>query len=157
MKILIVSSEVAPFAKTGGLADVAGSLPKALLLQGNDVRVVLPRYRNISDFHTIGDFPVQVGDRKTTCIVRTNQLTKSEDGVKHVPVYFLDNYHYFDREGYYGYPDEAERFSFFNLAVLSMCEHLNFIPDVVTATTGSQDSCLCSSGKGQPATWFGKM
>lgn len=132
MKILIVSSEVAPFAKTGGLADVAGSLPKALLMQGNDVRVVLPRYRSISDFRTIGDFPVQVGQRKVTCIVRTSFIeAKSPDGVKHVPVYFLDNYHYFDREGYYGYPDEAERFSFFNRAVLTMCEHLNFIPDVV--------------------------
>ncbi|MGB4460218.1 MAG: glycogen synthase GlgA [Bacillota bacterium] len=132
MKILLVSSEVAPFAKTGGLADVAGSLPKALLLQGNDVRVVLPRYRNISDFTTVGDFPVQVGPRKATCIVRKSSIeAKSPDGVKHVPVYFLDNYHYFDREGYYGYPDEAERFSFFNRAVLKMCEYLNFIPDVV--------------------------
>ncbi|HHY12091.1 MAG TPA: glycogen synthase GlgA [Firmicutes bacterium] len=132
MKILIVSSEVAPFAKTGGLADVAGSLPKALILQGNDVRVVLPRYRNISDFTTIGDFPVQVGNRKTTCIVRTSRIeAKSDKGIRQVPVYFLDNYHYFDREGYYAYPDEAERFSFFNTAVLNMCERLNFIPDVI--------------------------
>ena len=56
LKILVVSSEVAPFAKTGGLADVAGSLPKALALQGNDVRVVLPRYHSISGYSTIGDF-----------------------------------------------------------------------------------------------------
>lgn len=132
LKVLLVSSEVAPFAKTGGLADVAGSLPKALLLQGNDVRVVLPRYRSISGFGTITDFPVQVGNRKTTCIVRTSKIeAKSEQGVRNVPVYFLDNYHYFDRDGYYGYPDEAERFGFFGLAVIRMCESLNFIPDVI--------------------------
>ena len=46
-------------------------------------------------------------------------------------MYFLDNYHYFDRDGYYGYRDEAERFEAFNRAVLNMCEHLDFIPDVV--------------------------
>ncbi|QUL98449.1 MAG: glycogen synthase GlgA [Candidatus Fermentithermobacillus carboniphilus] len=132
LKILLVASEVAPFAKTGGLADVAGSLPKALLLQGNDVRVVLPRYRSISGFNTIGDFPVQVGPRKETCIVRTSQIeAKSPEGVRFVPVYFLDNYHYFDRERYYMFPDEAERFAFFDLACLKMCEALNFIPDVV--------------------------
>lgn len=132
IKVLLVSSEAAPFAKTGGLADVAGSLPKALLLQGNDVRVVLPRYRSISEFSTITDFPVQVGERKTTCIVRSNQIeAKSDKGVKRLPVYFLDNYHYFDRDGYYGYPDEAERFGFFDLAVIKMCEAMNFIPDVI--------------------------
>lgn len=132
LKILLVSAEVAPFAKTGGLADVAGSLPKALLLQGNDIRVVLPRYRNISGFNTLTDFPVRVGDRKPTCIVRTAHIeAKSSEGVRHVPVYFLDNYHYFDRDRYYGYPDEGERFSFFNIACLKMCEVLDFIPDVV--------------------------
>ncbi|MEX0973974.1 MAG: glycogen synthase GlgA [Bacillota bacterium] len=132
LKVLVVASEVAPFAKTGGLADVAGSLPKALLLQGNDVRVVLPRYRNITSYSTLGDFPVQVGERKATCIVRASQIeAKSEAGVAYVPVYFLDNYHYFDREHYYMYPDEGERFSFFDLSVIRMCEFLGFIPDVV--------------------------
>ncbi len=132
LRILLVASEVAPFAKTGGLADVAGSLPKALLLQGNDVRVVLPRYKNVTSFNTLGDFPVQVGDRKATCIVRTAQIeAKSEDGKKYVPVYFLDNYHYYDREHYYMYPDEGERFAFFDLAVLRLCDFLGFLPDVL--------------------------
>jgi starch synthase len=132
LKVVLVASEVAPFAKTGGLADVAGSLPKALLLQGNDVRVVLPRYRNIQAPRTLGDFPVQVGARKATCVVRTAEIeAKSEEGRKYVPVYLLDNYHYFDRESFYMHPDEAERFAFFDLAVIRLCEFLSFVPDVV--------------------------
>ncbi|MGE5578727.1 MAG: glycogen synthase GlgA [Bacillota bacterium] len=132
LSILLVASEVAPFAKTGGLADVAGSLPKALLLQGNDVRVVLPRYRNVNVKGTLGDFPVEVGGQKRTCIVRTSHIeAKSADGTGSVPVYFLDNYHYFDRERYYMYPDEAERFSFFDLGVIRLCEALGFVPDVI--------------------------
>ena len=132
LKVLIVASEVAPFAKTGGLADVAGSLPKALLLQGNDVRVVLPRYRSVQTARTLGDFPVQVGNRKATCVVRYSEIeAKSEQGKAYVPVYLLDNYHYFDRDGFYMYPDEGERFSFFDLAVVRLCEFLSFLPDVV--------------------------
>lgn len=127
-----MSSEVAPFAKTGGLADVAGSLPKALCLQGNDVRVVLPRYRSISGFKTLLDFPVQVGQRKATCILRESSIeAKSKEGTRNFPVYFLDNYHYFDRDRYYGFYDEGERFAFFDLACLKMCEALGFIPDII--------------------------
>lgn len=134
LKILLVASEVAPFAKTGGLADVAGSLPKALLTQGNDVRVVLPRYRTTNPAATLVDFPVQVGERRETCIVRGAQIeAKTEQGKAYVPVYFLDNYHYFDRDAYYMYWDEGERFSFFDLATLAMCEALGFIPDVIHA------------------------
>lgn len=132
LKILVVASEVAPFAKTGGLADVAGSLPKALAVQGNDVRVVLPRYRRIGDYATVTDFPVEVGQRKETCIVRRSRIeAKSSHGTKEVPVYFVDNYHYFDRDRLYGYEDDAERFAFFNLSILPLCEELGFRPDVV--------------------------
>jgi starch synthase len=132
LKILIVSGEVAPFAKTGGLADVAGSLPKALAVQGNDVRVVLPRYRPIRDYTTVTDFPVQVGPRKETCIVRRSRIeAKSLHGTKEVPVYLVDNYHYFDRERLYGYEDDGERFAFFNLSIIPLCEQLGFRPDVV--------------------------
>ncbi len=132
LKVLLVSSEAAPFAKTGGLADVAGSLPKALSLQGNDVRVMMPKYKGISDHRTVSDFPVQVGTRKETCIVRKSRIeAKSAGGTKEVPVYLLDNYQYFDRDGLYGFPDEGERFAFFQLAVIRACENLGFIPDVV--------------------------
>lgn len=132
MRILLVSSEVAPFAKTGGLADVAGSLPKALSLQGNDVRVMMPRYKSISDYSTVLDFPVPMGNRKETCIVRESRIeAKNAHGTKEVPVYFLDNYQYFDRERLYAFHDEGERFTFFQLAALRAAERLGFVPDVV--------------------------
>lgn len=133
LKILLVSSEVVPFAKTGGLADVAGSLPKALTALGNDVRIVLPRYRGIGDVSTLTDFPVQVGERTETCIVRESRIeAKTEEGgSKSVPVYFVDNYHYFDREGMYCHFDEAERFAFFCTAALEMLKKINFKPDII--------------------------
>lgn len=133
LKILMVSSEVVPFAKTGGLADVAGSLPKALTALGNDARIVMPRYRGINDFRTVTDFPVRMGDRTETCIVRESHIEAKmpDGGTKNVPVYFIDSYHYFDREGLYCHHDEAERFAFFSAAVLEMLKKINFQPDVI--------------------------
>jgi len=133
LKILVVSSEVAPFAKTGGLADVAGSLPKALVAMGNDARIVMPRYRGITDVSTVIDFPVQIGNRSETCIIRESHIEAKLEGggTKQVPVYFIDNYHYFDRDGLYCHYDEAERFAFFNIAVLEMLKQINFQPDVI--------------------------
>lgn len=133
LKILVVASEVVPFAKTGGLADVAGSLPKALTAMGNDARIVLPRYRGITDFTTVTDFPVRMGDRTETCIVRESHIEAKlpDGGTKQVPVYFIDNYHYFDREGLYCHYDEAERFAFFSIATLEMLKKINWQPDVI--------------------------
>lgn len=133
LKVLVVSSEVVPFAKTGGLADVAGSLPKVLTAMGNDVRIVLPRYRGIADVSTVCDFPVKIGDRAETCIVREASIDAKmpDGGTKNVPVYFIDNYHYFDREGIYCHHDEVERFTFFSIAVLEMLEKINFQPDII--------------------------
>lgn len=132
LKILLVSSEVVPFAKTGGLADVAGSLPKALSAMGNDVRVVMPRYRTITATKTLLDFPVEAGGRRETCILRESHIeAKTDTGSKNIPVYFIDNYHYFDREGMYMHHDEAERFAFFAKAVLEMLPRLNFQPDII--------------------------
>ncbi|NLS44544.1 MAG: glycogen synthase GlgA [Firmicutes bacterium] len=131
-KILIASPEVAPFAKTGGLADVAGSLPKALTTMGNDVRVVMPKYRGITDYKTIGDFPVQVGSRKATAILREGVIRARLDNVESlVPVYFIDNYHYFDRDNMYMYFDEAERFAFFSKAILEMIKYLQWAPHII--------------------------
>jgi starch synthase len=134
MKILFVASEAAPFAKTGGLADVAGSLPKALKLLGHDVRIFLPFYTSIaagsfdisSTMHRTG---VHLGNSVETGGLRQTSL----DGI---PVYFLENGPYFGREFLYGtpardYPDNPRRFSFFCRGVLEFLKHLDFCPDIL--------------------------
>lgn len=133
LKILYISAEVVPFAKTGGLADVAGSLPLALASEGHDVRIVMPRYKKItSPMHYITDFPVSVDTRKETCIVRESGIDfKVGKQNKSVPVYFIDSYQYFDRDSMYCYFDEAERFAFFSRAVIDMLPKINFQPDVI--------------------------
>lgn len=137
LKILLVSSEVVPFAKTGGLADVAGSLPKALAFigndnAGNDVRVVMPRYRQIEGVNYLTDFPVPFKNRFETAIIRESSIEAHYQGQKKsVPVYFVDNHHYFYREGMYMHSDEAERFTFFCRAILEMLPKLNWQPDVI--------------------------
>ncbi|MDK2810894.1 MAG: starch synthase [Petroclostridium sp.] len=133
LKILVVSAEVVPFAKSGGLADVAGSLPQVLAAKGNDVRIVMPRYREITqEMHYITDFPVQMDWRRETCIIRRSQIGCNSKGeTKEIPVYFVDSYHYFDREGMYCHLDDGERFAFFCKAVLHMLPKINFQPDVI--------------------------
>jgi starch synthase len=133
LKILFVSAEVSPFAKTGGLADVAGSLPQTLAAMGNDVRVVMPRYKMIkTGVNYVADFPVQMEYRKETCVVRESELCfKNGQENGRVPVYFLDNYHYYDRDGIYCYFDDAERFIFLCKAVLEMLPAINFQPDII--------------------------
>lgn len=133
LKILFASSEVAPFAKTGGLADVAGSLPHALLKLGHDVRIVMPRYKTINcPMETRLDFPVMIGGRKETAVIREQHLSVDQhDACKGIPVYFVDNYHYFDRDHLYCYCDEAERFAFFCRAMVEMLPLLDFRPDLI--------------------------
>lgn len=132
LKVLVVSAEAAPFAKTGGLADVAGSLPKALSVLGNDVRIVMPRYKMIKETEYVTDFPVAMGNRQEGIILRKSKIEAILDNVeREVPVYFIDNYHYFYRDGIYGYYDEAERFTLFCKAVLEMLPRINFQPDVI--------------------------
>ncbi|HOJ09965.1 MAG TPA: glycogen synthase GlgA [Clostridiales bacterium] len=124
LKILYVSAEVSPFAKTGGLADVAGSLPKALAAGGNDVRVVMPGYKAIkSPMKYVVDFPVKMGDNVKTCIIRETEAS--------LPFYFVDSYDYFDRDGIYCHFDDAERFAFFCNSVLEMLPKINFQPDII--------------------------
>lgn len=137
LKILIVSSEVVPFAKTGGLADVAGSLPKALAVvgndsMGNDVRVVMPRYQQIEGASYKMDFPVPFRDRYETAIIRESSIEAHYQGDrKTVPVYMVDNYHYFYRDRMYMFDDEADRFAFFCRAILEMLPRLEWQPDVI--------------------------
>lgn len=133
LKILYVSAEMSPFAKTGGLADVAGSLPKALAEMGHDIRVVMPKYRLIKgDFDYITDFPVQMDNLVETCVIRKTEISyKSNGRKKNLSVYFTDSYKYFDREGIYGHFDDADRFIFFCKSVLTMLPHIGFKPDII--------------------------
>ncbi len=137
LKILLVSPEVAPLAKVGGLADVAGSLPKALATLGEgelapDIRGVLPKYRQITGGRYLTDFPVSIGGTVQTAIIRATSLpAKYQNYQAQVPVYLVDNHHFFDREGIYAHPDDALRFSFFCQAVLKMLPQLDFKPDLI--------------------------
>lgn len=128
LKVLVVSAEGAPFAKTGGLGDVIGSLPKVLAQKGADVRVVLPKYRSIKNEHFIGvdylgSFETHLSWRKQPAGV----LLKNGE----VKTYFIENDYYFGRDNLYGYSDDNERFSFFCRAVLEMLPFIDFFPDVI--------------------------
>ena len=89
MKILYVASEVVPYAKSGGLADVAGALPKELLRLGHDVSIVMPKYREIKqDLEYVMDFPIQMHNRTENCIVKKH-VQKIDD--KELTTYFIDS------------------------------------------------------------------
>ena len=131
-KILFVGAEVMPFAATGGLGDVLGSLPAALAQTGRvDVRVVMPLYGSIApawraqmkeEYIT----SVRLAWREQYCGIYS--LTK--DGVTY---YFIDNEYYFRRPALYGYYDDGERYAFFCMAVLEMMNRLNYYPDILHA------------------------
>ena len=131
MKVLYVASEAVPFVKTGGLADVAGSLPKALKEQGVDVRVILPKFSKIGEKYREGMEHVYDGTIPVSWRTKYVGIDKYElDGV---PYYFVDNEEYFAREGLYGYDDDAERYSFFSRAILNCLPAIDFWPDVINA------------------------
>jgi starch synthase len=133
-KVLIVSSEVVPFAKTGGLADVSGSLPRALASFGCDVRVIMPLYKCVSD----GDFELVKEFGHTRHRFRKGGIrfelysTRSEG----ITTYFVKDNRFFKREGLYGtpkgdYPDNGLRFGLFSRAVLDTVKDLDFKPDII--------------------------
>lgn len=130
MKILFACSECSPFAASGGLADVAGSLPAALQKEGAECRVIMPLYGSIglqwrANMTFLTSFGVPLSWRVAHCGVFTMQY----GGVQY---YFLDNEQYFKREGgIYGYFDEAERFAFFSKAVLETLTHIDYELDVI--------------------------
>ncbi|PLS09645.1 glycogen synthase GlgA [Neobacillus cucumis] len=129
MKVLFAVSECVPFVKTGGLADVAGALPKALQDLGTEVRVILPNYSLIPEkfkksFQFHKEIHVQVGWRNQYCGIFKGE----QDGITY---YFIDNEYYFYRDSLYGHYDDGERFSFFCKAVLECIPHLDFNPDVI--------------------------
>jgi starch synthase len=130
LRILLLAAEVVPFAKTGGLADVAGTLPKAVRALGHDIRVAMPRYGRIDSAkfqlqERVPSFDVPI--HRTTEPARLLRATIGTD----IPVYMVDNAKYFDREGIYMYPDDADRFIFFCRAMLEALKHLDWRPDVI--------------------------
>lgn len=149
LNIVLASSEVVGFAKTGGLADVAGSLPRALAARGHRVAVVMPFHRTVrfgphpveNTGHVV---PVPIGTRTLACRILQSRLPASD-----VPVYFIEAPEYFDRDdGYHGkglyqqtmpggykadYPDNAERFIFFSRAIVEAIPAVGFVPDVIHA------------------------
>ncbi len=129
MKILHIAAEAVPYAKTGGLADVVGSLPRELVKRGLDVRVIMPKYRSIpsslkKDITFKRMLSVPIGWKNQYCGIE-------ETTCEGVPFYFVDNEYYFGREGLYGYWDEAERFVFFCRGVLEALPTLGFSPQII--------------------------
>ncbi|MBM6785025.1 glycogen synthase GlgA [Collinsella tanakaei] len=127
LHIVFASAEAAPFVKTGGLGDVAGSLPAALAAAGAEVIVMVPKYATIADEYKnqmehVTQFYVPLGWRNEYCGLERLVY----DGVTYM---FLDNEHYFSRSYPYGFFDDGERFAFFSKAV---CESLQYLPDFQT-------------------------
>ncbi|WP_034680241.1 glycogen synthase GlgA [Caldalkalibacillus mannanilyticus] len=129
MNVLFVATEAVPFIKTGGLADVIGSLPKELVKLGVNVRVLLPKYSTIPEelkkrMTFRGSREVQLGWRKQYCGI----WEIKESGVH---FYFIDNEYYFKRDRLYGYYDEAERFAYYCRAVVEVLPELGFHPEII--------------------------
>jgi starch synthase len=135
LKIAFIASECSPYAKTGGLADVVGALPKALHKLGHQPIIVMPKYASI-DYQrwglqlNLGQLGVWMGDGIEWCAVFTTQ----NDGV---PVYFIESHKYFDRWGIYhdadfnDYQDNPRRFGFLSRAGLQLCHDIAFSPDII--------------------------
>jgi starch synthase len=136
LRVLFVTSEAAPFAKTGGLADVSSALPRALRGRGIDVRVVMPLYAGI-EWNALelleGSLRVPSWWGVARAGIRLGRMARGD-----VPVYFLEYNRYFDRPFLYGppgdgYADNLERFTFLARGALELCRAVGFVPDVIHA------------------------
>ena len=131
-KILFVGSEVLPFAATGGLGEVLGSLPKALAARGDyDVRVMMPYYSDIGEQYKnaakyLCNYNVGLSWRNLYC----GLFELKQDNVTY---YFVDNEYYFHRDGLYGFYDDGERYAFFSKAVMDSFYFIDFMPDIIHA------------------------
>ncbi len=132
LKILFISAEVDPFAKTGGLGDVGGSLPKALKAMGHDIRVVMPAYQKIEDgvFPDIVSLPMELQVPIDGSLIPAGVFEGRLPG-SDVPIYFIANWHLYKRPSLYGYWDDVYRFAFFSRAALELAKELDWRPDVV--------------------------
>ena len=135
LKVLFVSSEVVPFAKTGGLADVAGSLPKTLKALGCDVRLVMPLYQSVRQGKfplkkVLEDLPIPLGSRQITADIYQGELAEG------IPVYFIEKDDLYDRLNLYGsaqgdYIDNDRRFVYLARGTLAAAQALGFQPDII--------------------------
>ena len=142
LNILFVSSEVEPFAKTGGLADVSGALPQSIKETEHEIRVMMPKYGSINERKSklhemirLKDIEIPMGPKPRTASVKSSFIVNNQ--VK-VQVYFLDNPHLFGRSGLYVHPDTKkdyadndERFIFFGRGVLEILKKLGWQPDII--------------------------
>ena len=129
MNVLFVASEAVPFSKTGGLADVAFALPKALRKEKVDARVIISKTFDLPEElakkeNHLNHFYVDVGWRR-------QYVGLSEIEYEGLPYYFIDNEYYFKRDGLYGHYDDGEKFSYFCRSVLESIRHMDFKPDVI--------------------------
>ncbi|MCL2398037.1 MAG: glycogen synthase GlgA [Defluviitaleaceae bacterium] len=128
LKVLFVASEVSPYVKSGGLGDVAGSLPKALQALGVDVRVVFPKYGTINEaglenLRHIGTMAVQLDWRQPQADIYTFDAP--------YPIYLIKNDYYFNRGHLYGFGDDYERFAFFSKAAIGLLAAIDFQADII--------------------------
>ncbi len=130
LKILFASAEVVPFAKTGGLADVAGALPKVLAAQGHDVRIIMPRYGSIDGakfgLHTVVE-PFSIPHDHDWIQIGIEQ----SDAIEGVPTYFIRNDYLYNRNSLYGQADDDHRFVAYSRGIVESITHLNWVPDVI--------------------------
>jgi starch synthase len=134
LRVLFATPEAVPFAKTGGLADVAGALPKFLKPLGCDITVIMPYYRMVKkagfSLQPLGEVQVSMGDEILTADTYRGRMDQN------IPVYFIGRDEFFDREDLYNTPkgdyfDNAERFIFFSKAVLALSKQIEFSPAII--------------------------
>jgi len=130
VKILLCASEIVPFAKTGGLADVAGALPKVLAAQKHDIRIVLPKYASVDEKRfkakkVVEKLKVPIGDKMEEATI---WLSEEIAGVS---AYFVEHAGYFGQGPLYGQWNDAARFIFYQRAILAMLPALNWQPEVI--------------------------
>ena len=129
IKVLFAASEAAPFVKTGGLADVMYALPRYVQSKNIQAALVIPKYGTIAD--EFKDKMERVYEGSVDLAWRNKYLGVEKLEWQGITVYFIDNEEYFRRDGLYGYGDDAERFAYFDKAVLAMLPHIDFKPDII--------------------------
>ncbi|MBE6129829.1 MAG: glycosyltransferase [Erysipelotrichaceae bacterium] len=140
MKILFVTSECAPYSKSGGLADVAFSLPPALKTAGNKLAIVTPYYKCVRDrfadeIEFVSSTSVRLGNAELYCGLLKGKLNG-------VPVWFIDNQDLFNRDKLYGYDDDKFRFAWFSKAVIDVLDQMEFVPEILHCNDWETALCV---------------